>query len=540
LETFTTSGDKTTSFKVGKEISVTGSTGNDGIYRVASSSYAGGPDETTVTVTGDVVDATADGFLNLTCDYSRETGGAGFIVSNENTVVGDCACGTEVITTAGYGGTMTINSCAQTPFSGTFGDDLFPCDQCCPCWSPPCMTNGFEIRSAVAGVSGVGKFRIPSDKTDVFIAGYSFTVKGSASNDGTYSVLSSSFAGSTTTILTNEAIPATATDSDGFINEYEMETCYEIVGYSDGMFTGCGGTCAPVSDDLDGPWVGDVYSYTGMNGSPGPKTVHEARICEWRDSKDFGHTFDSAKRLNNVTLVNSVETPAGEPEVYIHKWTFTATCSGGTVWKGHLYSPTPGGIYTRDGFVPGCATGPTTVTLAGCGATDPGSICQCNHHPPTTLSDPTFDCGPLSDCYGISGYSSSFFTLCGSSSCDGTSVQCDANGGTTPEWDGNFDYPQSGCRWRHINGGVGGPISFPICVNGSRATLQLRLIPAQVGSVDSAGGPYWELSVRCVAAADVWTGRKIITASTPDTPAGVYTKNSGCDATGSVTLVACP
>jgi hypothetical protein len=54
-------GDVTGEFAAGTKVRVNGSTGNDGIYTVASSSYDG--TDTQVTVQEDVTDATADGTL---------------------------------------------------------------------------------------------------------------------------------------------------------------------------------------------------------------------------------------------------------------------------------------------------------------------------------------------------------------------------------------------------------------------------------------------------------------------------------------------
>lgn len=64
-ETFTVAGDKTHLFPSGRSFTVAGSTGNDGTWYVSSSSYSSGSDATTITVTGDVTDATADGTITV-------------------------------------------------------------------------------------------------------------------------------------------------------------------------------------------------------------------------------------------------------------------------------------------------------------------------------------------------------------------------------------------------------------------------------------------------------------------------------------------
>lgn len=60
-EQFVIAGDQTDRILVDDVLSVIDSTGNDGEYTVASTSYAAGPDETTITVNEDITDATVDG-----------------------------------------------------------------------------------------------------------------------------------------------------------------------------------------------------------------------------------------------------------------------------------------------------------------------------------------------------------------------------------------------------------------------------------------------------------------------------------------------
>lgn len=48
------------------EITIDGSTGNDGTYTISSLSYSGGSNETTITVSGDITDSTADGTVTTT------------------------------------------------------------------------------------------------------------------------------------------------------------------------------------------------------------------------------------------------------------------------------------------------------------------------------------------------------------------------------------------------------------------------------------------------------------------------------------------
>ena len=61
-ETFTVAGDQTLRYVAAKTFEVTGSTGNDGTWTVSGSAFGGV--NTVITVTGDITDATADGYCN--------------------------------------------------------------------------------------------------------------------------------------------------------------------------------------------------------------------------------------------------------------------------------------------------------------------------------------------------------------------------------------------------------------------------------------------------------------------------------------------
>lgn len=61
-EKFTVPGDHTTEFTSGKQLFVSGSTGNDGTYTVASSTLTG--TDTIITVNENITDATVDGIIN--------------------------------------------------------------------------------------------------------------------------------------------------------------------------------------------------------------------------------------------------------------------------------------------------------------------------------------------------------------------------------------------------------------------------------------------------------------------------------------------
>ena len=74
-ETFTISddGDLTAYFLTGNKIEVYGSTGNDGYWKISSVAWSD-PDFT-ITVTGDVTNAVADGSIRIHLDYFRNTTG---------------------------------------------------------------------------------------------------------------------------------------------------------------------------------------------------------------------------------------------------------------------------------------------------------------------------------------------------------------------------------------------------------------------------------------------------------------------------------
>lgn len=68
-EVFTIDGDYTSVFTAGVQFTVYGSTGNDGTWTVSSSALNGG--DTEITVTGDITDATVDGYItSLTGVYT--------------------------------------------------------------------------------------------------------------------------------------------------------------------------------------------------------------------------------------------------------------------------------------------------------------------------------------------------------------------------------------------------------------------------------------------------------------------------------------
>jgi len=63
LETFTVALDKTSLFPIGQTFDVFNSTGNNGLWAVSTSVYNSGLDTTTITVTGNITNAVADGKL---------------------------------------------------------------------------------------------------------------------------------------------------------------------------------------------------------------------------------------------------------------------------------------------------------------------------------------------------------------------------------------------------------------------------------------------------------------------------------------------
>jgi hypothetical protein len=62
---FVISGDHASEFVNGGGFYVTGSTGNDKVYIVSSSSYASGPNQTTIIVSGSIASSTADGSVGI-------------------------------------------------------------------------------------------------------------------------------------------------------------------------------------------------------------------------------------------------------------------------------------------------------------------------------------------------------------------------------------------------------------------------------------------------------------------------------------------
>jgi len=118
-------------------------------------------------------------------------------------------------------------------------------------------------------------------------------------------------------------------------------------------------------------------------------------------------------------------------------------------------------------------------------------------------------------CYQLKNYNDSDLTACD---------ECDDSG--NPAWDGVISVNTSGCSY--VTEWSAGEKT----INGK------KLEAAQMGlSTDPC--QYW-LRIDCgtVAVTTVWRGVK--TKAPGDSPAGVYTRASGCDATAALELEACP
>jgi hypothetical protein len=151
---FTIAGNHQAWFKNGDIFRISGSTGNDGLHQVASSTYTGG--NTVITTQFAIPDATVDGEIDMSI------------------------------------------------FIWPGLEDTFK-----SVWIGPNLP--------ITAVNVGGKtFGVAGDVTGQFVAGYVFTIKRSTENDGFYTVVSSSFAAGTTTITVEEIIPNAIVD--GSIN----------------------------------------------------------------------------------------------------------------------------------------------------------------------------------------------------------------------------------------------------------------------------------------------------------------------------------
>jgi len=104
-DTFTIENDWTDLFTADREFEVVKTTGNNGDYTVTSSSYDSGNDQTTITVSQDITDSTADGEItfekripvNLSGAnvkiYVYDTGKDDFIIDGDNVTLFDAAKG---------------------------------------------------------------------------------------------------------------------------------------------------------------------------------------------------------------------------------------------------------------------------------------------------------------------------------------------------------------------------------------------------------------------------------------------------------------
>ena len=128
--------------------------------------------------------------------------------------------------------------------------------------------------------------------------------------------------------------------------------------------------------------------------------------------------------------------------------------------------------------------------------------------------------GGLGLCYKLSGYSDGDLTAC---------PECDNNDNPTyPNWDGSFTTTDAGiCRWvapdaRKIDG----------------KWFRSGYYNSYIDLVESN---YWQIRICCsdfdsgTPDRTIWLGRKAF----GNTPAGIYTRISGCDTTTALTVVAC-
>ena len=157
------------------------------------------------------------------------------------------------------------------------------------------------------------------------------------------------------------------------------------------------------------------------------------------------------------------------------------------LWTGKNNTANPAGPFTR---AAGCSPGPATLTIGFCPSA-------------TAITVPT--------CYKLSGYHDGDLVACST---------CVAGGGSV--WDGTFPV-YSNCLWQQAAGArkIGG-----------KSLNQSDIV---FDAVDC----FWQLSINCSdnidGPVDMWTGRK----TSGSTPAGIYTKISGCDGASALTVVAC-
>ena len=133
--------------------------------------------------------------------------------------------------------------------------------------------------------------------------------------------------------------------------------------------------------------------------------------------------------------------------------------------------------------------------------------------------DITWGCdgSQLAACYKINGYSDGDLTAC---------AACDNSG--DPAWDGSVEItsaPPYDCS---------DPVTWDIeaskSINGKAIWGESRL-------VWMAGPCEWWFQIICAGGGlpYVWFGKK----ASGDTPAGIYTRDSGCDVTATLTVVEC-
>lgn len=211
-KTFSIQGSHTATYHPSATFYVGGSTGNDGLYHVASSFYDLALNRTIVTTVEPISSAIADGFLRHPLYNLYITTPPSFPLSTD----GDLGIAT--VPRPFISGAMPVGTpTSDDNMTVTIGESL------------SITIGGFDIggyaigpydesvigQFMIDGVDTINKeFIIPGDRTLIFSPGITFAVASSTANNGTYTTVTSTYdpLSNTTTIEVVEFIPSSTPD----------------------------------------------------------------------------------------------------------------------------------------------------------------------------------------------------------------------------------------------------------------------------------------------------------------------------------------
>lgn len=199
------------------------------------------------------------------------------------------------------------------------------------------------------------------------------------------------------------------------------------------------------------------------------------------------------------------------------------------MFGGYKGGGTPCGVYTCSNHPDGCTEGAgpedcggvASITVTGCPGSGACGEEGCNCYPAWTAGNcdcsAEYPCAPCdtASSYSITGYSSSFFTVSGCTSCSTS---------TESEWNGSF--LKASVLWPSEEGYFDqGSATGAVRINGKTHLLT---------ELENAGSICkWNITIKCDDQT-IWAGSK--SNENEPTPVGTYTRSSGCDTRGTIAV----